>query len=174
MIYVADKDLKVIKTKLSNDMESITDWFDENGLIITIKISCYWNKQYLKSEYQLWEMLQTSITQITIIDKDKGLSWSDLCKGNVGLYDSSNLQPAETQVDFNSSKETHVISRLLFESNQRKPKKTKLQFNLLPMPNGPGHVNWCVNVMIMIFVRAFKGIFSYSSTRHKLKTANVW
>ena len=37
VIYVADKDLKVIKTKLSNDMESIADWFDENGLIINLK-----------------------------------------------------------------------------------------------------------------------------------------
>ena len=37
MIYAADKDLKVIKTKLSNDMESIADWFDENGLIINLK-----------------------------------------------------------------------------------------------------------------------------------------
>ena len=37
VIYVADKDLKAIKTKLSNDMESIADWFDENGLIINLK-----------------------------------------------------------------------------------------------------------------------------------------
>ena len=37
VIYVADKDLKVIKTKLSNDMESIADWSDENGLIINLK-----------------------------------------------------------------------------------------------------------------------------------------
>ena len=37
VIYAADKDLKVIKTKLSNDMESIADWFDENGLIINLK-----------------------------------------------------------------------------------------------------------------------------------------
>ena len=28
VIYVADKDLKVINTKLSKDMESIADWFD--------------------------------------------------------------------------------------------------------------------------------------------------
>ena len=37
VIYAADKDLKVIKTKLSNDMECIADWFDENGLIINLK-----------------------------------------------------------------------------------------------------------------------------------------
>ena len=37
VIYVADKDLKVINTKLSKDMESIADWFDENGLIINLK-----------------------------------------------------------------------------------------------------------------------------------------
>ena len=28
VIYVADKDLKIIKTKLKKDMESIADWFD--------------------------------------------------------------------------------------------------------------------------------------------------
>ena len=37
VIYVADKDMNVIKTKLSNDMDSIADWFDENGLIINLK-----------------------------------------------------------------------------------------------------------------------------------------
>ena len=37
VIYVADKNLKNIKTKLSKDMESIADWFDENGLIINLK-----------------------------------------------------------------------------------------------------------------------------------------
>ena len=33
VIYGADKDLKVIKTKISKDLEYIADWFDENGLI---------------------------------------------------------------------------------------------------------------------------------------------
>ena len=37
VIYVADKDLKVINSKLSNNMDSIADWFDENGLIINLK-----------------------------------------------------------------------------------------------------------------------------------------
>ena len=39
MIYVTDKDLKVIKTKLSKDMDSIADWFDKNGLIINLEKS---------------------------------------------------------------------------------------------------------------------------------------
>ena len=36
VIYVADKDLKVIKTKLTKDMKSMADWFDENGLIVNL------------------------------------------------------------------------------------------------------------------------------------------
>ena len=36
VIYVADKDIKVIKTKLSNDMNAIADWLDQNALIINL------------------------------------------------------------------------------------------------------------------------------------------
>ena len=46
VIYVADKDLKVIKTKLTKDMESMADWFDENGLIINLK-KARWNLFFL-------------------------------------------------------------------------------------------------------------------------------
>ena len=37
VIYVADKDMKVINSKLSNNMDSIAGWFDENGLVINLK-----------------------------------------------------------------------------------------------------------------------------------------
>lgn len=37
VIYAADKDIKVINTKLSKNIDSIADWFDENGLIINLK-----------------------------------------------------------------------------------------------------------------------------------------
>ena len=37
VIYVAGRDMKVIKTKLLKDMDSIADWFDENGMIINLK-----------------------------------------------------------------------------------------------------------------------------------------
>ena len=37
VIYVADKDMRVIKTKLSKYMDSIADWFDENGMVINLK-----------------------------------------------------------------------------------------------------------------------------------------
>ena len=31
VIYVANKDMTVSKTKLSKDMDSLADWFNENG-----------------------------------------------------------------------------------------------------------------------------------------------
>ena len=37
VVYVADKDMKVINSKLSNNMDSIADWFGENGLVINFK-----------------------------------------------------------------------------------------------------------------------------------------
>ena len=37
VIYVAVRDMTVIKTKLSKDMDSIADWFDENGYVVNLK-----------------------------------------------------------------------------------------------------------------------------------------
>ena len=73
---------------------------------------------------------------------------------------------------------TFVLKQLLFKINHllkisTETRKIPHQFNQLLMPKGPEHVNWYVNVWTMIFVRTFKGILSYSSTRHKLETANV-
>ena len=36
VIYVADKDIKVIKSKLSEDMNAIAEWLDQNALIINL------------------------------------------------------------------------------------------------------------------------------------------
>jgi hypothetical protein len=37
VLYVAADDIKAINSKLSNDMESIADWMDENEFIINLK-----------------------------------------------------------------------------------------------------------------------------------------
>lgn len=37
VLYVADKDVKSVESKLSNDMASIAGWLDENELIINLK-----------------------------------------------------------------------------------------------------------------------------------------
>ena len=37
VIFVADWDVTVIETKLTKDMNSIADWFDESGLEINLK-----------------------------------------------------------------------------------------------------------------------------------------
>ena len=60
VIYVADKDLKVIKTKLSKDLQTIADWFDENGLIINLKKG--------KTESLLFGTSQTIPTQSEPLD----------------------------------------------------------------------------------------------------------
>ena len=39
VMYVADKDLRVIKTKLTKDMESLADVFEKNGLVLNVKKS---------------------------------------------------------------------------------------------------------------------------------------
>ena len=36
-IYVADKDVAVINSKLTKDMDAIAKWLDENALIINLK-----------------------------------------------------------------------------------------------------------------------------------------
>ena len=36
VIYVADKDIKVIKSKLSKDMNAIADWLDQVALIVNL------------------------------------------------------------------------------------------------------------------------------------------
>ena len=36
VIYVADKDIKVIKSKLSTDLSAIADWLDQNAMIINL------------------------------------------------------------------------------------------------------------------------------------------
>ena len=36
VIYIADKDIKVIKSKLSTDLNAIADWLDQNALIINL------------------------------------------------------------------------------------------------------------------------------------------
>ena len=36
VIYVADKDIKVIKSKLSEDMNATGSWLDQNALIINL------------------------------------------------------------------------------------------------------------------------------------------
>ena len=60
MIYVADKDLKVFKTKISIDIEAIAKWFDENGLIINLKRG--------KTEYLLFGTLQRIAKQSETLD----------------------------------------------------------------------------------------------------------
>ena len=37
VIYVADKDVAVINSKLTKDMDAIAKWLDENALIINLK-----------------------------------------------------------------------------------------------------------------------------------------
>ena len=36
-IYVSDKEFKIIESKLSSDMCEISNWFDENELIMNLK-----------------------------------------------------------------------------------------------------------------------------------------
>ena len=62
VIYVADKDLKVINTKLSKDMESIADWFDENGLIINLKKGkteslLFWTSQRIAKQSETLDVM---------------------------------------------------------------------------------------------------------------------